>query len=94
VTATFDRNATVAIGAFHLLDPSGTDLPGLTLPPSNETENSFAYLANVPLKAGTTYAADLTYTLNGKAGHSVWKFTTAVGPSLTPQSQTAAVELR
>jgi uncharacterized protein YkwD/Tfp pilus assembly protein PilF len=94
VTATFDRNATVAIGAFHLLDPSGTDLPGLTLPPSNETENSFAYLANVPLKAGTTYAADLTYTLNGKAGHSVWKFTTADGPSPTPQSQTAAVELR
>jgi len=94
VTATFDRNATVTIGAFHLRDPSGTDLPGISLPPSAETENSFAYMANVPLKAGTTYTADLTYTLNGKAGHTVWKFTTVLGASPTPQSQTAATELR
>jgi len=94
VTATFDRNATVTIGAFHLRDPSGTDLPGISLPPSAETENSFAYMANVPLKAGTTYTADLTYTLNGKSGHTVWKFTTVLGASPTPQSQTAATELR
>jgi Tfp pilus assembly protein PilF len=94
VTATFDRNATVTVGAFHFRDPSGTDLPGIALPPSGDTENSFAYLANVPLKPGTTYTADLTYTLNGKAGHTVWKFTTALGASPTPQSQTAPVELR
>jgi Tfp pilus assembly protein PilF/uncharacterized protein YkwD len=94
VTATFDRNATVTVGAFHLRDPSGTDLPGISLPPSAETENSFAFMANVPLKAGTTYAADLTYTLNGRAGHTVWKFTTALGASPTPQSQTASIELR
>jgi tetratricopeptide (TPR) repeat protein len=95
VTATFDRNATVTIGGFHLRDPSGTDLPGTTLLPSQaDMENSFAYLGNVPLKAGTTYTADLTYTLNGTAGHTVWKFTTALGASPTPQSQTAAVELR
>ena len=84
----------MTIGAFHLRDPSGTDLPGISLPPSAETENSFAYMANVPLKAGTTYTADLTYTLNGKAGHTVWKFTTVLGASPTPQSQTAATELR
>jgi Tfp pilus assembly protein PilF/uncharacterized protein YkwD len=94
VTATFDRNAAVTVGAFHLRDPAGTDLPGISLPPSAETENSFAYMANVPLKAGTTYTADLTYTLNGKAGHSVWKFTTAVGASPTSQSQTATMERR
>src|SRR6202011_4815593 len=94
VTATFDRNSTVTIGAFHFRDPSGTELPGISLPPSGETENSFAFLANVPLKPGTTYTADLTYTLNGKAGRTVWKFTTALGPSPTPQSQTATSELR
>ena len=95
VTATFDRNAKVTIGAFHFLNPSGTDLPGITLRPTDpDMENSFAYLANVPLAAGTTYTADLTYTLNGKAGRVVWKFTTAIGPSPTPQSQTAGIELR
>jgi uncharacterized protein YkwD/Tfp pilus assembly protein PilF len=94
VTATFDRNARVTIGAFHLREPSGTDLPGVSLQPGNETENSFAFLGNVPLKAGTTYTADLTYTLNGFAGHKVWKFTTALGPSPTPQTQQAPVELR
>ncbi|TMC45153.1 MAG: hypothetical protein E6J25_02935 [Chloroflexi bacterium] len=92
VTATFDRNARV--GAFHLRDPSGADLPGISLQPGNETENSFAFLANVPLKPGTIYTADLTYTLNGKAGHLVWKFTTVLGASPTPQSQTAAGEQR
>jgi Flp pilus assembly protein TadD len=95
VTATFDRNAKVTIGAFHFLDPSGADLPGSTLRPTDpDMENSFAYLANIPLASGTTYTADLTYTLNGKPGRSVWKFTTAVGPSPTPPSQTAANELR
>jgi uncharacterized protein YkwD/Tfp pilus assembly protein PilF len=93
VTATFDRNARVAIGAFHLREPSGTDLPGVSLQPGNETENSFAFLGNVPLKPGTTYTADLTYTLNGFAGHKVWKFTTALGPSPTPQTQQASVEV-
>ena len=95
VTATFDRNASVTVGGFHLRDPSGTDLPGVTLLPNQpDMENSFAYMANVPLKPGTTYTADLTYTLNGKAGHTVWKFTTVAGASPTPQSQTAATELR
>jgi Tfp pilus assembly protein PilF len=95
VTATFDRNAKVTISAFHFRDPSGTDLPGVTLQPNNpETENSFAYLANVPLKPGTTYTADLTYTINGVAGHKTWQFTTAAGPSPTPQTQTAPAELR
>ena len=95
VTATFDRNSSVTVGGFHLRDPSGTDLPGVTLLPNQpDMENSFAYMANVPLKPGTTYTADLTYTLNGKAGHTVWKFTTVPGASPTPQSQTAATELR
>jgi len=94
VTATFDRNAAVTIGAFHLRDPSGTDLPGISLPPGNETENSFAFLANVPLNPSTTYTADLTYTLNGFAGRKTWQFTTVIGPSPTPQSQTAPMELR
>ena len=94
VTTTFDRNARVTIGAFHLRDPSGADLPGISLQPGNETENSFAFLANVPLKPGTIYTADLVYTLNGKAGHLVWKFTTVLGASPTPQSQTAAGEQR
>ncbi len=95
VTATFDRNAKVTISAFHFRDPSGTDLPGVTLLPNNpETENSFAYLANVPLKPDTTYTADLAYTINGVAGHKTWQFTTASGPSPTPQTQTAPDELR
>src|SRR5437868_5716807 len=94
VTATFDRNARVTIGAFHLRDPSGADLPGVTLQPSAaDMENSFGYLANVPLRPGTTYTADLSYTLNGVAGHKTWRFTTAAGPSPTPQSQQAP-ELR
>ncbi|HEV2013609.1 MAG TPA: CAP domain-containing protein [Candidatus Dormibacteraeota bacterium] len=95
VTATFDRNAKVTISAFHFRDPSGTDLAGVTLQPNNpETENSFAYLANVPLTPGTTYTADLTYTINGVAGHRTWHFTTAAGPSPTPPTQTAPDELR
>ena len=95
VTATFDRNAPVTVGAFHLRDPAGTDLPGVTLLPNQpDMENSFAYMANVPLKPGTTYTADLSYTLNGRAGHIVWKFTTVLGASPTAQSQTAAAELR
>jgi len=92
ITATFDRNAKVTIGAFHFRDPSGADLPGVTLPPSTETENSFAYLANIPLQPGTTYTADLSYTLNGIGGRKTWRFTTAAGPSPTPPSQQAAEE--
>ncbi len=90
VSATFDRNAKVTITGFHLRHPSGTDLPGISLQPTGETENSFAFLANTPLQAGTTYSAELTYTLNGVAGHKLWHFSTAAGPSPTPQSQTAA----
>jgi len=93
VSATFDRNARVTITGFHLRDPSGTDLPGISVPPSNETENSFAFLANVALQAGTTYSAELTYTLNGVAGRKLWHFSTAAGPSPTPQSQTAAARV-
>ena len=90
MTATFDRNARVTITAFHFRDPSGADLPGVTLQPSSpDTENSFAYLANVPLQPGTTYSCDLSYTLNGIAGHKVWTFTTAAGPSASPSAQTA-----
>jgi Tfp pilus assembly protein PilF/uncharacterized protein YkwD len=93
VSATFDRNAKVTITAFHLRNPAGTDLPGISLPPTAETENSFAFLANTPLQPGTTYTAELTYTLNGVAGKRTWHFSTAAGPSPTPQSQTAS-ELR
>jgi hypothetical protein len=65
-------------------------LPGISLQPGNETENSFAFLANTPLQPGTTYTAELTYMLNGVAGKKVWHFSTAAGPSPTPQSQTAS----
>jgi tetratricopeptide (TPR) repeat protein len=92
VTATFDRNAKVTIGAFHLRDPSGADLPGISLPPSGETENSFAFLANTPLQPGATYSADLTYTLNGVAGHKTWRFTTAASARPSPQTQQAGSE--
>jgi hypothetical protein len=47
-------------------------------------------MANTPLQPGTTYTADLSYTLNGVAGHKTWRFTTAAGVSPTPQSQQAA----
>ena len=94
VTATFDRNARVTVGAFHFRDPSGNDLPGTTLQPSDETENSFAYLANSPLQPGTTYTADLSYSINGVAGHMTWRFTTAIGASPTPQTQQAAAGVR
>ncbi len=94
VSATFDRTAKVTITAFHLLDPAGAGLPGVSLTPTNETENSFAFLANTPLQPGTTYTAELTYTLNGIAGGKTWHFTTAPGPSPTPQSQTAPAEVR
>jgi hypothetical protein len=90
VTATFDRNARVTITAFHLRDPSGTDLPGISLQPGNETENSFAFLANTPLQPGTTYTADLTYTLNGIAGRKTWHFSTGAGPTPTLQPQIAS----
>src|SRR5438067_2035654 len=90
VTATFDRNAKVTITGFHFRDPSGKDLPGISLQPGTETENSFAFLANAPLQPGTTYGVDLTYTLNGVAGHATWHFSTAAGASPTPQTQQAA----
>lgn len=92
ITATFDRNARVSIGAFHLRDPSGTELAGITLQPSSETENSFAFLANTPLQPATRYTADLTYTLNGIAGHKIWQFTTAAGAAPSPSAQTATAE--
>jgi tetratricopeptide (TPR) repeat protein len=91
ITATFDRNSRVTIGAFHLRGPSGTDLAGITLQPSNETENSFAFMANTPLQPGTTYTCDLSYTLNGIAGHKNWKFTTASTISPSPSAQTAGL---
>ena len=94
VTATFDRNAKVTITGFHFRDPSGKDLPGISLQPGTETENSFAFLANSPLQPATTYTVDLTYTLNGVAGHATWHFTTALGASPTPQTQQAADNLR
>ena len=94
VTATFDRNAKVTITGFHFRDPSGKDLPGISLQPGTETENSFAFLANSPLQPATTYAVDLTYTLNGVAGHATWHFTTAAGATPTPQTQQAADDLR
>lgn len=90
ITATFDRNSRVTIGAFTLRDPSGAALPGISLQPSSETENSFAFLANVPLKPGTRYTCDLSYRLNGVAGHKTWSFTTAAGPAPSPSAQTAA----
>ena len=92
VTATFDRNAKVTIGAFHLRDPSGADLPGISLPPSGETENSFAFLANTPLQPAATYSADLTYTLNGVTGRKTWRFTTAAAARPSPQTQQAGSE--
>jgi Tfp pilus assembly protein PilF len=90
ITATFDRNARVTISAFHFRDPAGTELAGVTLPPSGETENSFAYLANAPLKPGTTYTADLSGTNNGAPFHQVWHFTTASGATPAPSLQVAA----
>jgi tetratricopeptide (TPR) repeat protein len=92
ITATFDRNARVTIGAFHLRDPSGTDLAGISLQPGSETENSFAFLANTPLQPGTRYTADLSYTLNGGAGRKTWQFTTAAGATPSPSTQTATTE--
>jgi hypothetical protein len=91
ITATFDRNSRVTIGAFHVRGPSGTDLPGITLQPSNETENSLAFMANTPLQPGTTYTCDVTYTLNGFSGHRTWKFTTASAASPSPSAQTAGL---
>ena len=90
VTATFDRNARVTIGAFHLRDPSGTDLPGIALQPSGDTENSYAFLASTPLKPGTTYSAELTYTLNGISGRKTWHFTTVAAASASASAQQAA----
>lgn len=96
LTATFDRNATVSIKAWHFQGPSGADLPGVSLMPSNETENSFAFLANTPLQPGTTYGMDLTGTVNGFAFHKTWHFTTAAaaGASPTPRVQQAGSELK
>ena len=90
ITATFDRNAKVTVTGFHFRGPSGPDIEGISLPPGNETENSFAFMANTPLKPATTYSADLSYTANGVAGHKVWQFTTAAGTPASPQPQVAA----
>ena len=90
ITATFDRNARVTITGFQLRDPSGNVLSGISLQPGNETENSFAFMANAPLQPATRYSADLTYTVNGVAGHRTWQFTTVAGPAGTPPPQVAA----
>jgi tetratricopeptide (TPR) repeat protein len=90
VTATFDRNARVTITGFHFHGPSGADLPGVSLQPGSETENSFAFLANTPLQPSTTYTCDLTYTLNGVAGHKTWHFTTSASAAPSPSAQTAS----
>jgi uncharacterized protein YkwD/Tfp pilus assembly protein PilF len=92
VTATFDRNARVTITGFHFRDPAGTDLPGISLQPGTETENSFAFMANTPLEPGTTYSVELSYTLNGVPGKAAWRFTTTAAPSASPQSQQALSE--
>lgn len=93
ISVTFDRNARVTITGFHLRDASGTNLPGISLQPSNETENSFAFMANSPLKPGARYSADLTYTVNGIAGHKSWQFTTAPAARPAPSTQTAGFQL-
>ncbi|HVH65222.1 MAG TPA: CAP domain-containing protein [Candidatus Acidoferrum sp.] len=92
ITATFDRNANVTITGFHLRDPSGTELSGISLQPSNETENSFAFMANTPLQPATRYSVDLAYTLNGVAGHKTWQFTTVAAAVGTPPAQVAAYQ--
>ncbi|HET9847279.1 MAG TPA: CAP domain-containing protein [Candidatus Dormibacteraeota bacterium] len=90
ITATFDRNATVRIRSFRLRSPNGQDIAGISLPPSNETENSFAFMANTPLQAGTTYSVVLSYTANGLAGQKSWQFTTVAGNPGLPPPQIAA----
>jgi uncharacterized protein YkwD len=94
ITATFDRNATVTIRAWHLRDPSAADLPGVSLMPNSpDIENSFAFLANTPLQPGTSYTMDLSGTINGAPFHKTWPFTTVLAASPTPQVQQAAFEL-
>ncbi|MDQ6709687.1 MAG: CAP domain-containing protein [Candidatus Dormibacteraeota bacterium] len=97
VTATFDRNARVKINSFQFRGPSGGDIAGVSLmpgdPATTTTENSFAYLANTPLQAGTTYSMAITGTINGVPFSRSWKFTTQLGASPTPQVQQAASEL-
>ena len=89
ITATFDRNANVKITSSHFRDPDGTDLPGISLNPTAETENSWAFMANIPLKPSTTYTVELNGTVNGVAFHRTWKFTTVAAASPTPQVQQA-----
>src|SRR2546430_14383980 len=64
VYATFDRNAKATITAFHLRDPAGTDLPAISLPPTGETENSFAFLADTPLHPEINLTVQLQYLHN------------------------------
>ncbi len=89
ITATFDRNANVKITSSHLRDPAGNDLPGISLTPSGETENSFAFLANTPLQPSTTYRVELSGTVNGVAFHQTWRFATVAAASPSPQVQQA-----
>jgi tetratricopeptide (TPR) repeat protein len=91
ITAIFDRNSTVKIGAWHFRDPAGNDLPGISLQPGSETENAFAFMANTPLQPATTYSCDLSYTINGVAGHLIWHFTTAPAATAGPTPQTAGM---
>jgi tetratricopeptide (TPR) repeat protein len=82
ITATFDRFASVTISAFHLRDPSGSELSGFKLNPDNpDMENSFGFMAKMPLKPGTTYSASLSGTINGVAFLRHWQFTTASSSS-------------
>jgi len=79
----------VKITSSHFRDPAGTDLPGISLNPTAETENSWAFMANIPLKPSTTYTVELNGTVNGVAFHRTWKFTTVAAASPTPQVQQA-----
>jgi uncharacterized protein YkwD len=78
ITATFDREATVSITSWRLLDGAGNSLAGVDLLPSNpEMENSFAFLANSPLKPSTHYSMELQCVVNGVPISRNWSFTTA-----------------
>lgn len=77
ITVIFDRRARVSIQSYHLRDPGSVDLPGFALLPDNpDMENSFAFLAKEPLLPNTTYAMEVSYTLNGVSSQRVWHFRT------------------
>jgi len=77
ITATFDRTATVTIQSWQLTDADGQPVAGINLLPDNpEMENSFAFLANAPLRAQSRYTMTLVGTINGVPFHQGWHFTT------------------